>query len=135
MGRGTEQELDSAVHEMTPGYMTEVFNVENPDDPAVAYYSWNGHTCGAIERDCIDAWDGEIVSPFLAPTYRALQLMGSDSNDGLVPYESAQWGEFLGEIPGDHLDEVGLLFGSGTRGLNHLEFFLSEGRRLFEAGF
>ena len=135
LGREGDQDLGPIVHHLTDEYMIDVFNPENPIDPRVAYFSWNGHTCGAIEPDCSDEWDGEIVSPFLAPTYRALQLMGEPNNDGLVTLDSAMWGEFLGELPGDHLDEVGLLFGSGMRGLHHLDFFLSEAERLFEAGF
>lgn len=135
LGRGWDQNLDAPVHEMTSDYMDNVFNVDNPDDERVAYFSWNGHTCGALERDCIGEWDGEIVTPFLMPTYRLLQLLTEDPSDGLVPLSSAQWGTFLGEIPGDHLDEVGLLFGSGSRGFDHLVFFSEEGRRLFDAGF
>jgi len=135
LGRGWDQDLDAPVHEMTSDYMLNHFNVDNPDDERVAYFSWNGHTCGALERDCIREWDGEVVTPFLIPTYRLLQLLTDDPSDGLVPLSSAQWGTFLGEIPGDHLDEVGLLFGSGRRGFNHLVFFSEEGRRLFDAGF
>lgn len=135
MGRDGDQSFSEPAREMASSYMEEVFNPDNPNDPRVAYYSWNGHTCGAIEWDCINEWDGEIVTPFLIPTYRFLQLIGAGPSDGLVPLSSAQWGEFLGEIPGDHLDEVGLLFGSGLRGLDHIEFFLSEGERLYEAGF
>lgn len=133
LGRG-DQDIAAAIRELTWSYMTEEFNPANPDDPRVSYYSWNGHTCGAIEWDCIERWGGEVVSPLFVFTYRALQLTGSPDNDGLVPLESAMWGEFLGEIPADHLDEVGLLFGETGEGFDHIEFFIDEGERLFAAG-
>ena len=103
--------------------------------PRVAYFSWTGHTCGLVDVDCQRDWNGEIVTPLLAPTYRALQALGQEANDGLVGVEAAQWGAFLGELPADHLDEVGLLFGSDAKVFDHIAFFLSEAERLFQAGF
>jgi triacylglycerol lipase len=32
-------------------------------------------------------------------------------NDGLVTAESARWGQFLGCLPADHIDEVGQILG------------------------
>jgi triacylglycerol esterase/lipase EstA (alpha/beta hydrolase family) len=134
LGEG-EQDVVSATESMTQAYIIETFNPQNPDDDQVAYFSWAGRTCGFLEFICQSEWDGEIVSPFLVNTYHALQLLGYPDNDGLVTLESAQWGEFLGELPADHLDEVGLLLGSdGEQGLEHIQFFLSEGARLFSEG-
>ena len=134
LGMG-DQDLPESMRELSVWYITEVFNPTHPDDPRVTYYSWNGHTCGIIDRDCRDEWDDEVVTPFLAPMYRALQLLGEEVNDGLVGLESAQWGEFLGEIPADHLDEVGIPVDIDYGSFSHTEFFLAEGDRLFAAGF
>jgi pimeloyl-ACP methyl ester carboxylesterase len=134
LGRGN-QELPAALRELGVEGMTEIFNPTHPDDSRVAYYSWTGHTCALTETACQAAWSGEVVDPFLAPAYRALQLLGEEASDGLVPVSSGQWGEFLGELPADHLDEVGMLFDDDNQVFDHRAFFVAEGDRLFSAGF
>jgi triacylglycerol esterase/lipase EstA (alpha/beta hydrolase family) len=134
LGRG-DQAINDSIREMTSEYMIEIFNPAYPNDPQVEYFSWNGHTCSRLEPDCRRDWNGEVVDLLLAPTYRALQIMGYEDSDGLVPLESSKIGTFLGEIPADHLDEVGQLADVRNRSFDHREFFVSEGHRLFDAGF
>ena len=51
----------------------------------------------------------------------------------MVPVESAFWGELLGILPADHLDEVGQI-GGLTEAFDYEAFYLSAARRLSEAG-
>ncbi|MCA9564136.1 MAG: hypothetical protein KC561_11640, partial [Myxococcales bacterium] len=131
----SNQSLSDTTYGLTSEFMMNEFNPANPDDPRVAYYSYSGHTCPIVDTECQSAWGGETVSPLLALTHRALTLLGEPNNDGLVSQDSARWGEYLGEIPGDHLDEVGqILVGTGNDE-RHIRFFLNEGHRLFDTGF
>ena len=72
---------------------------------------------------------GEAVFVPLAPTFWLLELL-EGSNDGLVSVQSAQWGEFLGVIPADHMNEVGHLVGETAPGFDHLAFWADEAWRL-----
>lgn len=125
-------ELTDATEAMTTEAMEE-FNATVPDSPDTTYYSWSGRTCGYSELLCQIDTNGEVVSPMFWASYQLVKLT-SGPNDGLVPIDSAVWGEHLGVMPADHLDEVGLLFGmSGT--FDHEDFYLTEARRLSDAGF
>ena len=42
-------------------------------------------------------------------------------NDGLVPVDSAIWGEFLGCIPADHFDQIGQILGLSD--FDHQRFY------------
>ncbi|MBN1946340.1 MAG: alpha/beta fold hydrolase [Bradymonadales bacterium] len=131
----SEPHMADQLRELTRDYMENEFNPTHPDDPRVAYYSWAGRTCALVELDCQEEWNGEIVIPFLVPTYWANFFLGAEENDGLVPVESAIWGTFLGVLPADHYDQVGQLADTANPSFDHIEFFLSEGQRLFESGF
>jgi triacylglycerol esterase/lipase EstA (alpha/beta hydrolase family) len=135
LGRSADQSFSSALREVGERYILAEFNPRHPDDPRVAYFSWAGRTCALTELACRDELRGELVNPLLAPSYRALQLVGVAQSDGLVGVESARWGEFLGVLPADHLAEVGLRVDSPRERWDHLEFFVNEGERLFAAGF
>jgi triacylglycerol esterase/lipase EstA (alpha/beta hydrolase family) len=125
-------ELAEATKSVTVEAMEE-FNATMLDSEHTAYFSWSGRTCGYAELLCQYDNNGEIVSPMFWASYRLIAAIAGP-NDGLVPIDSAQWGEHLGTLPADHLDEVGLLFGqSGT--FDHEAFYLSEARRLAEQGF
>ena len=132
MGMG-EQEAADAMADISTAGMAE-FNVLYPDHADVSYYSWAGHSCGILEPACILQQGGEVVDLFLGPTYTVILAFGY-ANDGMVPVESAQWGEFLGEIPADHLDEVGQIADVINLSFDHLDFYLGEARRLADAGF
>ena len=95
------------------------FTVENPDDPRVEYYSYSGstQTSWLVDTDVTD-----IVTPFLWPSYRILASLEGE-NDGVVSVQSAAWGSYLGVLPADHWDEVGLLPGTSRPAFDHIAFY------------
>jgi triacylglycerol lipase len=111
-----------------------LFNSYVRDVPGVYYASWAGRSCGPLDHGCQDAWRGETCEPFLQPTFELLSLE-QGPNDGMVAVESAIWGEFMGEFPGDHFDEVGQVADTNNTAWNHLEWYLGEARRLASLGF
>lgn len=116
-------------------YLMGDFAREYPDVPGIPRFSWAGWTCGLLEMECREAMNGEIVSPLFSASYRAIRLMHHDddfrgANDGLVPVQSAIWGELLGVLPADHLDEIGQLAERNAEAFDHLAFYLAEARRL-----
>lgn len=113
---GREQEARDSFASITEDYVQNTFNPENPDDPRVAYISWTGLTC-LYAIDCGDVCDVEIRW-----SYDLIYLNRGD-NDGMVPVSSAPWGDYMGEIPADHFDEVGQLLGVTGPNFNHLEFY------------
>jgi len=125
-------ELAEATQSVTTAAMEE-FNATVPDSEHTAYYSWSGRTCGYAEWICQSNNNGEVVRPMFWASYRLTDAIAGP-NDGLVPISSAQWGEHLGTLPADHLDEVGLFFGQ-TGNFDHEGFYLSEARRLADEGF
>jgi triacylglycerol esterase/lipase EstA (alpha/beta hydrolase family) len=132
MGMG-EQEAAEAMADISTEGMAE-FNDLYPDHPDVPYYSWAGHSCGILEPLCILDYNGEVVNVLLGPTYTLIWAFGY-ANDGMVPVESAQWGQFLGELPADHMDEVGQIADVINLSFDHLEFYRSEAARLAAAGY
>ena len=110
------------------------FDADTPDPPGVYYASWAGHSCGILEPVCIAREHGEVVTPLLGATYTLLELTDG-ANDGMVPVSSAKWGDFRGELPADHLDEVGQIAQTNNPSFDHLAFYLSEARRLAAMGF
>jgi len=112
----------------------DAFNAEVLDRSGVSYYSWAGHSCGWVDFSCQADWDGELVDAALVTSYLVVSLAEGD-NDGLVPIDSAKWGEFLGEIPADHMDQVGQIADNNNEPFDHIGFFLDEAARLAEAGF
>jgi len=129
VGASTDQELMEQLESMTTEGAA-LFNLETPDRTDVHYASWAGVTCGPLDFFCIAERDGEVVFVGLTASQFMISVLEGD-NDGLVSVSSAQWGEFLGELSADHLDEVGHLFGQ-TDGFDHLEFYLQEAERLAE---
>ena len=109
------------------------FNDAILDRPDIPYASWAGHTCQLIDVLCIAAWDGEVVTPALSATHAVTALLQGD-NDGLVSVESSKWGTYLGALPADHLDEVGLFPGTQAPGFDAAAFFQQEVERLAAAG-
>jgi len=132
MGMG-EQEAAEAMADISTEGMAE-FNDLYPDHPDVPYYSWAGHSCGILEPQCILDHNGEIVNVLLGPTYTLIWAFGY-ANDGMVPVESAEWGQFLGELPADHMDEVGHIADEINLSFDHLEFYRGEAARLAAAGY
>lgn len=123
-----QSDVEASLYTLSETYMQGEFNVLFTDDPRVKYYSWTGETCVAA-IGCQDA-----VDPLLLFSYNLIFGV-SGANDGLVPVDSAIWGEYLGLIPADHIDEIGQI--SGLTGLNydHIEFFRDNARMLRDNAF
>lgn len=115
------------------------FNAEIVDRPGVKYYSVTGRSDWHLGgKDCdvpaapsfIAKYKAEIdpIDPVFALTEALLDggVLNPYPNDGLVRVMDAKWGNFLGCVPADHLDEVGQLFGDLpglTNGWRHKEFY------------
>jgi len=113
------------------------FNAAYPDDPSVFYASIAGRSNeAAADSEC----DADVDLPWMAtyagvtdpmdPLFSVAAAIvsgeGDAANDGLVRVRDARRGEFWGCVPGDHLDEVGHLFGDGPGGSNtfdHQRFY------------
>jgi triacylglycerol lipase len=114
------------------------FNRRVTDREEVYYASFAGRTDRPLDRsECavelapefVEVWKrtGDSVDPNLSVTESILDgPIGIRPNDGMVSVENAKWGDFLGCIPADHLDEVGQLVGDDPgvfNGWDHLEFY------------
>ena len=124
---GSESDAMASFESMTRPAMTEVFNPANPDDPRVSYISYAGRTC-LFAVQCDDVCDVEIRW-----AHNILYLIDGP-NDGIVPVESAIWGDYRGELPADHFDEVGQLFGVTNRHFDHKRFYRGVARDLAAEG-
>jgi triacylglycerol lipase len=98
------------------------FNAAHPNSPGVFYASIGGRSqLRSNDADCT----GEIALPFITSWYPTVDplnplfdafaalLDGDDYyiNDGLVRAKDAQWGQFWGCLPADHVDEIGQILG------------------------
>ena len=125
-------ELSAQLRDLTTE-SAAAFNQDVPDAEGVHYSSWAGHSCALLEFSCQSDMGGEIVNPLLSATFAYLWLMEGD-NDGMVSVESAQWGDYQGEIGTDHYGAVGVP-DSYTADYDHQQFFLEELRRLAALGY
>ncbi len=117
------QSAIAGAEDLTISYVVNVFNPATPDNPDVKYYSYAGKTgWGSID----------VTDPLLLIPYEILLIVEGE-NDGLVSVNSAVWGNFLGTIHADHLDEIGQLLGS-TQGFNHYKFYEDIAKMLKEEG-
>lgn len=137
---GNETSLYEAMYQMSQPGIT-VFNATYPDVPGVLYTSVTGRTdlhaggeaceptsppppllIGSFEGT-LDTTDALFVIP---EAILSDGIFSQDPNDALVRVVDARWGEFLGCVPADHLDEVGQLLGDSP-GLgndwDHLQFY------------
>lgn len=137
---GNETSLYEAMYQMSQPGITE-FNATYVDAPGVLYTSVTGRTglhdggeaCEPTSppppllitafEDTLDTTD----SLFLLPeAILSDGIFSQQPNDALVRVVDARWGEFLGCVPADHLDEVGQLLddspGLGNDWL-HLDFY------------
>ncbi len=124
--------LSAQMHDMTRDRMAR-FNAEVFDRPGVSYWSWAGVSCGALDWGCRRERDGEVVDAVFAASFVLMSLVEGD-NDGVVGLDSARWGDFLGELPADHMDEVGQIADVYNRSFDAAGFYLDEARRLAAAG-
>jgi triacylglycerol lipase len=128
------------------------FNAAVPDVPGVRYYSIAGRSALRDAKSCpptasepsfISKWDSQLdaLDPTLAASgllLEAAELPQSPAVDGLVDAPSAVWGQFLGCIPADHLEEIcqplGAPAGLGNR-FDCLDFYRGLEAFLADAGF
>ena len=129
---GTKETPSLQLEQMTPDNM-DVFNEDVPDVPGIQYFSWAGKSCRYLQWSCQSEMDGETVSSYFLLSHAYLETQEGD-NDGLVSVSSAEWGDFLGVFPADHIDEVGHRFDLSTQPFDAAEFYLSEARRLSGLG-
>jgi triacylglycerol lipase len=94
------------------------FNDAVPNMPGVRYASYVGWVRGGV-RD---------VHALLAPGFTYLKLK-TGRNDGMVPADSQQWGELLGEVHADHWAQIGW-----SRGLDTKDFYTALARLLARSG-
>jgi triacylglycerol esterase/lipase EstA (alpha/beta hydrolase family) len=132
IGLGESADFSAQLAGLTHDEMA-AFNAAVLDVDGVWYRSWSGRTCGALDFTCQGETDGEIVDAHFAATYTLVQLLDGD-NDGLVPVDSAIWGEHLGTMPADHLNQLGFFNNPFTSPFDHLTFFSVEVATLRDAG-
>lgn len=140
---GNETSLAEALVQMShhPKRGIDVFNATYTDAPGVLYTSVTGrtdlHSGGAdCEPDSppppllIAAWDDTLDTTdallLIPEAILSDGILSQTPNDGLVRAIDAHWGEFLGCVPADHLDQVGQLLGDSPGILNdwdHLAFY------------
>jgi triacylglycerol esterase/lipase EstA (alpha/beta hydrolase family) len=118
-----QSDAEASMYTLSETFMQEEFNVIYTDDPRVKYWSWTGQTCVA-GIGCDDSLD-----PLLLFSYQTI-LGIAGPNDGLVPESSAQWGEYLGVVPADHIDEIGQIAGITSLSYDHVAFFRKNARML-----
>ena len=81
---GSAPHIKKTVTELSSESM-EKFSAENPDDPAVRYFSYAGKMKNSFS---------DLIFFFTFPIIKCTD----GDNDGLVPVESAKWGIFKGVI-------------------------------------
>lgn len=128
----TGESFSGQLAQMSPDAM-ELFNQEVPDVRGVQYFSWAGKSCRYTQFACQVQQQGETVSSYFLLSHAYMELREGD-NDGLVSTTSAQWGEFLGILPADHMDEVGHRFDLSSQPFDAAQFYLEEARRLSDLG-
>jgi triacylglycerol lipase len=124
VGFMADSTLRDTMQQMSVAAMQE-WNAQHPDTAGIAYFSWTG----------VSGQD-DPIDPLLAAPYTFL-LETAGANDGLVDVASAHWGRFLGTVPADHFDEVGLFTVGDTNpaGFNHRQFFVDLAADLSTRGY
>lgn len=118
-----QSDVEASLYTLSETYMQGEFNLTYLDDPRVEYRSWMGETCvGGI--GCLD-----VLDPLLVFSHEIIYPLAGP-NDGLVPEASAKWGEYLGLVPADHIDEIGQIAGVTSLAYDHVTFFRDNARML-----
>ncbi|NVB38383.1 hypothetical protein G6O69_11125 [Pseudenhygromyxa sp. WMMC2535] len=123
-----QSDVEASLYTLSETFMQGEFNATYLDHPQVQYWSWTGETCVA-GIGCQDA-----VDPLLLFSYELIQPIAG-ANDGLVPESSAVWGDYLGLVPADHIDEIGQIGGLTSLSYDHIEFFRDNARMLADNEF
>ena len=87
-----------ALEQLTPDYMTDVFNPDVQDHAHVVYRSWAGRAGKGT---------GVPILPVLRFGNRIIYEQ-EGPNDGLVSVKSAEWTGFQGTIDADHARQIGV---------------------------
>lgn len=114
----------TSVAQLTPEYVQQEFNPKVPDHPDVRYYSYAGVAGKGTDVP---------ITLFLEVLNRPLYAR-EGPNDGFVSVESARWGEFLGTIDADHVQQVGLTYMRRST-FDSNEFYGDVARHLAKEGF
>jgi triacylglycerol esterase/lipase EstA (alpha/beta hydrolase family) len=129
----TGNELTEQLRDLGTDAMAE-FNLEVLDVPGVYYSSWSGRSCAALDLLCQAENSGEIIDPIFAIPFQFMS-QAEGENDGITGVLSCQWGEWMGTVPADHMDEVGQIADLINLSFDHRAFYLQEIRRLAELGY
>ncbi|MBI1946452.1 MAG: alpha/beta fold hydrolase [Deltaproteobacteria bacterium] len=95
-------------------------------DARVRGFSIAGVTAEDADGACVGgAWPAptqHVAAGSVWPLWAVIQLAseGPGTNDGMVPTASMRWATFLGCVPADHIDEIGL---TRSPALDHLAFY------------
>jgi triacylglycerol lipase len=98
------------------------FNQNHPDSPGIFYASIGGRSnlagndadcTGTVALPFITSWHSTIdpLNPLFAAFAPVLSGPQLYTNDGLVRARDAQWGQYWGCLPADHIDEIGQILG------------------------
>ncbi len=93
-----ETDIHSAVENLTPQALSGSFNDEVPDSEGVLYQSYAGSAGKGTPNS---------INPIFRPI-NSWMYSREGVNDGFVSVSSARWGNFLGEIEADHLQQIGI---------------------------
>ena len=127
---GSSSSFPGAIQTLTTAGAA-AFNAATPDAPSVTYYSIAGRS--NLAGPCASGdpiatkWDSQ-VDPMglellpLSGILAAAALPDTPVQDGLVTVDSATWGNFLGCIPADHIDEVGQVAGASPGIGNNFDY-------------
>jgi triacylglycerol lipase len=145
---GADTSLVESMRQFSADGIAE-FNATYPDAAGVRYFSIAGRSdrsdggpdCGVAAPPFIAVYDGTIdpIDPLFALPEALVDggLFEEVPNDGLVRVKDSMWGEFLGCIPADHVDQIGHLFGDEPGGSNlydHRVFFTALTAHLRDQG-
>lgn len=132
-GMANDGSLAGAIDALTTAQVAAL-NAESPDDSRVYYSSWAGVSCLNLDAVCRAERGDETIEFAMEPLYLIAYAYGL-ANDGMVPVESAPWGEYMGELDADHADEIGAFSDENNPAFDHLAFYLAEAERLAGLGF
>jgi triacylglycerol lipase len=121
-------DLWAAIRDLATGARAEQFNAANPDDARVYYQSFAGITSPT------GLTTGDAVCPLLSVSYVLEKALEGD-NDGVVSVRSARWGHYRGEVPADHMNEVGHPFGATSWLYDHRDFYSALAHEFVAKGF
>lgn len=103
-------DFETAVKQLSPQYIETEFNPAVQDHETVKYWSVAGQAGKGQQTP---------VNPVLK-VFNSVLYDAEGPNDGMVSVKSAEWGEFLGPVEADHMQQVGLSFMAGKFSANDL---------------